>query len=222
MILSRLGWGKSCLQEPGCVCIILEMRLTCLDVEGVLLPEIWQSVAARTGVAELQLTTRDIPDYHRLMRHRLAVLDERGMTLHDIQETIAELEPLPGARDFIGRLRGTMQFILMSDTFEEFAAPLMKQLDYPTLFCNSLSIEQETGRIVDYHLRQENGKLHAVRAFKRIGFEVFAAGDSYNDLAMIQAADQGALYNPPDSIAAEHPDLLVCLNYQDLYSFLAS
>lgn len=210
------------MQKARCVGIVLGMRLACLDVEGVLLPEIWQGVAARTGVSELQLTTRDIPDYHRLMRHRLAVLDKRRITLHDIRETIAELEPLPGARDFIRRLRGTIQFILMSDTFEEFAAPLMKQLGYPTLFCNSLSIEQESGRILDYHLRQENGKFHAVHALKKIGFEVFAAGDSYNDLAMIQAADQGAFYKPPDSIAAEHPDLPVCRNYEDLYSFLAS
>lgn len=198
------------------------MRLACLDVEGVLVPEIWQNVAARTGIEALQLTTRDIPDYHQLMRHRLSILDEHNVTLTDIQGAIAEMEPLPGAVELVNRLRETMQFVLLSDTFEEFAAPLMKQLGYPTLFCNSLSVDPESKRIVDYHLRQENGKYHAVQAFKQIGFEVFAAGDSYNDLTMIQEANRGALYTPPASIVAEHPELPVCNDHDDLYRFLVA
>lgn len=198
------------------------MRLACLDVEGVLLPEIWQNVATRTGIEALQLTTRDIPDYHQLMRHRLSILEEHNVTLTDIHGVIAKMTPLPGAIEFVDRLRETMQFVLLSDTFEEFAAPLMKQLGYPTLFCNSLGVDSETGKIVDYHLRQENGKYHAVQAFKQIGFEVFAAGDSYNDLTMIQEADRGALYTPPASIVTEHPEIPVCHDYDDLFRFLTS
>lgn len=196
------------------------MRIACLDVEGVLVPEIWQNVAARTGIEALQLTTRDIPDYHKLMRHRLSVLDSEGITIKDIQAAIAEMNPLPGAEEFIQRLRETMQFVLLSDTFEEFAAPLMKQLSYPTLFCNSLSIDDATGRILDYHLRQENGKFHAVEAFQEIGFEVHAAGDSYNDLGMIQKADRGTLYHPPQSIVEAHPEIPVCRDYEELFQFL--
>ncbi|MDA3948665.1 MAG: bifunctional phosphoserine phosphatase/homoserine phosphotransferase ThrH [Spirochaeta sp.] len=197
------------------------MHLACLDVEGVLVPEIWQNVALRTGVEELQLTTRDVPDYHELMQRRLGILDEHGITLADIQAAIATMEPLPGAAAFIDRLRQTMPFILLSDTFEEFAAPLMKQLGYPTLFCNSLGVAPD-GRITTYRLRQENGKFHAVTALHSIGYTVYAAGDSYNDLAMIREADRGAFFTPPPSIVKENPDLPVCSDYAELYAFLTA
>ncbi|MFA7565389.1 MAG: bifunctional phosphoserine phosphatase/homoserine phosphotransferase ThrH [Alkalispirochaeta sp.] len=196
------------------------MRLACLDLEGVLVPEIWENVAARTGVDELQLTTRDIPDYHQLMRHRLAILDRNKIGLPDIQDVISGMSPLPGAHDFVTRLRETMQFVLLSDTFEEFAAPLMRQLGYPTLFCNSLDVDASTGRVLSYRLRQENGKYHAVRGFSSMGFDVYAAGDSYNDLAMIREAHRGAFFTPPESIVAENPDVPVCRTYDDLYAFL--
>jgi len=196
------------------------MRLACLDLEGVLVPEIWHNVAACTGIDELRLTTRDIPDYDELMRYRLKILDTHRVPLTSIQEVISGMEPLPGAYDFLARLRETMQVILLSDTFEEFARPLMKQLEYPTLFCNSLDVDSGTKMILDYRLRQENGKFHAVTAFEGIGFEVYAAGDSYNDLAMIRAATKGAFFTPPDSIVSENPDLPVCGNYEELFDFL--
>lgn len=209
-----------CLNTP--LVIRTGMRLACLDVEGVLVPEIWHNVADRTGIEALQLTTRDIPDYHKLMRHRLGILDEHGISLPYIQDVIATMKPLPGAVEFIQRLRETMQFILLSDTFEEFAQPLMKQLGYPTLFCNSLIVEDSSGKILDYRLRQENGKFHAVEAFGRIGYDVYAAGDSYNDLAMIKAATRGAFYTPPSSIVEENPDIPVCTTFDELYAFLTS
>ncbi len=197
------------------------MRLACLDLEGVLVPEIWQNVARRTGIEELQLTTRDIPDYHKLMKYRLDILDRHGITLPTIQDVIAGMTPLSGALEFVNRVRETMQFVLLSDTFEEFAAPLMRQLGYPTLFCNSLEVDEGSGRIAGYRLRQENGKYHAVRAFRAIGFEVYAAGDSYNDLAMIREAEKGAFFTPPASIVDENPDVPVCRTYDELFEFLS-
>jgi phosphoserine / homoserine phosphotransferase len=196
------------------------MQLACLDLEGVLVPEIWHNVASRTGIDELQLTTRDIPDYHQLMKYRLKILDRHGITLPTIQDVISGMRPLPGADEFVARLREKMQFVLLSDTFEEFAAPLMKQLGYPTLFCNSLEVDEPTARITGYSLRKENGKFHAVRGFQSMGFSVRAAGDSYNDLAMIREADSGAFFTPPDSIVSENPDIPVCMNYDELFRFL--
>ncbi len=201
--------------------VITGMRLACLDLEGVLVPEIWHNVAAGTGIDELQLTTRDIPDYHQLMKHRLQILDRHSITLSTIQEVISGMRPLPGAAGFISRLRETMQFVLLSDTFEEFAAPLMKQLGYPTLFCNSLEVDGTSGRITGYRLRKENGKYHAVRGFQSMGFSVCAAGDSYNDLAMIRVAEEGAFFTPPESIVSENPDIPVCRTYAELFGFLA-
>ena len=152
------------------------MRIACLDLEGVLIPEVWQNVARGCGVDELMLTTRDIPDYHELMRTRLALLDTHGITLNTIREVIGGMSVLPGAKEFIGRLRAEVAVVILSDTYVEFAGPLMAQLDYPTLLCNSLSVEN--GRIVDYHLRQENGKRRAVEAFRSLNCEVYATGDS--------------------------------------------
>lgn len=195
------------------------MRIACLDLEGVLVPEIWQSVAERSGVDDLNLTTRDIPDYHELMRRRLAILDREGILISDIQAVIAGMEPLPGACEFTARLREQMQLIILSDTFAEFAQPLMRQLGWPTLLCNALTIDAH-GRIRSYHLRQEDGKRHAVRSFQGMNLTVRAAGDSYNDLGMILTADAGAFFRPPDSIRAEHPSVPVLTAYDELLHFL--
>ncbi|MFW5693559.1 MAG: bifunctional phosphoserine phosphatase/homoserine phosphotransferase ThrH [Alkalispirochaeta sp.] len=197
------------------------MRVACLDLEGVLVPEIWQAVASHTGISELQLTTRDVPDYHELMQQRLQLLDRHGITIHHIREVIGSLTPLPGAREFMRQLRARTQVVILSDTYEEFAAPLMAQLDWPTLFCNSLSID-ETGRIREYHLRQDEGKLRAVRAFKSMNLTVYAAGDSYNDLSMILEADTGAFFRPPASIVRENPEVPAMEEYPDLLEFLVS
>ncbi len=193
------------------------MRIICLDLEGVLVPEIWQNVAARTGIDELNLTTRDIPDYHELMGKRLQILDDHGITLGAIQEVIGAMEPLPGAREFLDDLRSVTQVVLLSDTFQQFAGPLMKQLGWPTLLCNALEVAND--RITGYRLRQENGKYHAVRAFQSMALEVYAAGDSWNDLAMILEADRGAFFTPPQSITDAHPEVPVCMDYETLYRF---
>lgn len=195
------------------------MRVACLDLEGVLVPEIWINVARVTGVEKLNLTTRDIPDYHELMRFRLTVLEEHGITMPLIAEVIESLQPLPGALDFLQELREAMQVIILSDTFEEFADPLMRRLHRPTLFCNSLKVARD-GRITGYQLRQENGKREAVRAMKSMNLEVFAAGDSWNDLTMLQEAHRGAFFRPPDSIVEAHPSMPVCTTYEELRSFL--
>lgn len=193
------------------------MRIACLDLEGVLIPEVWQNVARGCGVEELMLTTRDIPDYHRLMQTRLQLLDRHGITLETIRDVIGRMTVLPGAHEFIRELRAEMPVVILSDTYVEFAGPLMAQLDHPTLLCNSLSVEE--GRIVDYHLRQENGKRHAVEAFRALNFEVFATGDSYNDLSMLLTADRGAFFRPPESITRENPTLPVYHEYEDLFAF---
>ncbi|MEX2444620.1 MAG: bifunctional phosphoserine phosphatase/homoserine phosphotransferase ThrH [Alkalispirochaeta sp.] len=197
------------------------MRVACLDLEGVLIPEIWQAVAASTGIAELNLTTRDIPDYHELMHRRLHLLEIHDITIDQITSVIATLSPLPGASEFMRELRTQAQVIILSDTYQEFAAPLMAQLDWPTLFCNNLSIDGD-GRIRDYHLRQEQGKLHAVRAFQSMNLIVYAAGDSYNDLTMILEADAGAFFRPPSSIVEENPEVPVVTEYDGLLEFLVS
>ncbi len=178
--------------------------LLTLDLEGVLIPEVWIAVAERTGVEELRLTTRDIPDYDQLMLHRLQLLRDNRLTLPDIQAVIRTLTPLPGGAEFLARLRQHWQVIILSDTFYEFADPLMIQLDRPTLFCNSLEIDKN-GAITDYHLRLKDGKRQAVEAFRRLNFEILAMGDSYNDTTMLAAAHRGILFRPSSKVKQEFP-----------------
>ena len=180
------------------------MKLICLDLEGVLVPEIWIALAEKTGLEELRLTTRDISDYNKLMNHRIEILDREGIVLKDIQNVIATLEPLEGAADFTKTLREESQLVILSDTFEQFAAPLMKKLNMPTLFCNTLVIEKN-GRVAGIKLRQNDGKRKAVEAFRSMGLDVFAAGDSYNDISMLKAAHKGMLFRAPQSIKEEFP-----------------
>ncbi len=180
------------------------MVLVCLDLEGVLVPEIWIAVAEKTGIKELLLTTRDISDYDELMNHRLDILDREGILLKDIQNVIETLKPLDGAYEFIRQLREESQLVILSDTFDQFAAPLMRKLEMPTLFCNTLVVE-ENNRIAGYTLRQTDGKRKAVEAFRSMGMRVFAAGDSYNDVTMLKAAHQGMLFRAPNSIKEEFP-----------------
>ncbi|MCB1065363.1 MAG: bifunctional phosphoserine phosphatase/homoserine phosphotransferase ThrH [Verrucomicrobiae bacterium] len=191
------------------------MQIACLDLEGVLVPEIWIGVAERTGIDELRATTRDIPDYDVLMRQRLRILDEHGLGIGEFQAVIGEMEPLPGARDFLEWLKERFQVVILSDTFYEFAAPLMKQLGYPTLFCHKLSIE-ENGRIADYHLRQPDQKRLSVQAFHQLNFRVIAAGDSYNDTSMLSEADRGILFCPPQNVIDEFPQFPVTKDYDEL------
>ncbi len=191
------------------------MNIVCLDVEGVLVPEIWIAFADAVGVPELRRTTRDEPDYDKLMRFRLDLLRERGLGLARIQETIAGIEPLPGAREFLDALRAEAQVILLSDTFEQFAAPLMEKLGRPTLFCNTLVVGAR-GMIEDYRMRVAQSKLSTVRALQSIGFDTIAAGDSHNDLAMIRASKAGFLFRSTGAIKAENPDLPAFEEYADL------
>ena len=191
------------------------MRIACLDLEGVLVPEIWINVAERTGIDALRMTTRDEPDYDVLMRKRLGILAEHGLGLPQIQEVIAGLTPLEGAPDFVDWLRERFQVVILSDTFYDFAAPLMRQLGYPTLFCHRLEIAED-GRIADYHLRMADQKRHAVESFQRLNFQVIAAGDSYNDTSMLGAADAGILFRPPDNVIAEFPQFPVTRTYAEL------
>lgn len=195
------------------------MRIACLDVEGVLLPEIWINVAKKTGIKELERTTRDEPDYRKLMGQRIAILKQHGLTIKDIRNVIATMDPLEGAIKFVEDLRSRMQVILLSDTFEEFAQPLMKKLGWPTLFCNSLVIDSD-GFLTDFVLRQEDGKRKAVEGLQGMNMEVYASGDSYNDLNMIRKAEKGAFYCPPAAIAAAHPDVPVLSDYSQLLGFL--
>ncbi|MDR1712078.1 MAG: bifunctional phosphoserine phosphatase/homoserine phosphotransferase ThrH [Propionibacteriaceae bacterium] len=190
------------------------MLIACLDLEGVLVPEIWINVAERTGIGELRLTTRDIADYDELMAYRIALLEKHHINLEDIQKVIASMGPLPGARDFLEWLRGRYQVIILSDTFYDFAMPLMAQLGHPTLFCHNLDISN--GWISGYALRQDNSKREAVRGFHRLNFKVIAAGDSYNDTAMLGEADAGILFNPPDNVVAEFPQFPVVRDYDQL------
>lgn len=191
------------------------MKLACLDLEGVLIPEIWIGVAELTGIAELRRTTREEPDYDRLMRRRLELLDANGLGLPDIQRVIGDMRPLPGANEFLAWLRQHFQVVILSDTFYEFAAPLMAQLGHPTLFCHRLEIDT-SGRIVDYHIRLPDQKRRAVQAFHELRFQVIAAGDSYNDTAMLGEADAGILFCPPDNVIAEFPEFPVTRNYDEL------
>lgn len=193
------------------------MNLVCLDLEGVLVPEIWIAFAEATGIPELRRTTRDEPDYDKLMAFRLDILDKHGLGLPQIQEVIATIDPLPGARAFLDKLRETAQVVIISDTFEQFARPLMRKLGWPTLFCNTLEVAED-GRIVGYAMRCEQSKLTTVRAFQSCGMETIAAGDSHNDLAMIRAGKAGFLFRSTDAIKAENPDLPAFEEYDELFA----
>lgn len=190
------------------------MEIVCLDLEGVLIPEIWINVAERTGIEALQATTRDIPDYDQLMARRLAILDQHGLGLDDIQDVISSMAPLPGAFEFVEKLRAHYQLVILSDTFYEFAEPLMAQLNWPTLFCHRLQVEN--GKISGYNLRMAGHKQAAVKAFQALNFRVFAAGDSYNDTAMLEESQLGVLFQPPDNVIADFPHLPVSHSYQNL------
>ena len=189
--------------------------VACLDLEGVLVPEIWIAVAERTGIPELRRTTRDEPDYDKLMRGRLAILDRHGLKLRDIQDVIAGIRPLDGAPAFLDWLRSQAQVIILSDTFMQFAAPLMAQLGWPALFCNALEIADD-GRIAGYTLRIADGKRKAVMALKLLNFRVVAAGDSYNDTTMLDEADAGILFRPPDVVVRDFPQFPVTRTYDEL------
>jgi phosphoserine / homoserine phosphotransferase len=194
--------------------------IACLDLEGVLVPEIWIAFAEKTGIEKLKLTTRDIPDYDELMQGRLQILDENNLKLDDIQDVIKEIKPLPGAKDYLDLLRENFQIIILSDTFYEFAAPLMAQLGYPTLFCHSLVVD-ENKKIENYQLRQKDGKSKAVEALKGLNFKVIASGDSYNDTGMLKAAHRGVFFSPPDSIIKEFPQFPVTYEYKAcFYQFM--
>ena len=193
----------------------------CLDLEGILLPEIWVQVARRFGVVALRRTTRDEPDYDKLMRYRIGILRKEGIRLKEIQRMIGRMSPLPGAAALLDRLRARGPVIILSDTYDEFARPVMGKLGHPALFCNRLETDPR-GFISAYHLRQKHGKREAVRAIRSLGFHVRAVGDSYNDLGMLRAADRGVLFNPPDLIRKEHPGFPVARNYSELLKILLS
>ncbi len=188
------------------------MNIVCLDLEGVLVPEIWIEFSTRTGIPELSRTTRDEPDYDKLMRFRLDLLARRGLRLADIQEVIATMSPMPGAREFLDELRGAFQVVILSDTFYEFALPLMAQLGLPTLFCHRLEVDA-AGFVNGYRLRMPDQKRAAVNAFRALNFKVIAAGDSYNDTAMLGAAHAGFLFRPPENVAREFPQFPVTRDY---------
>jgi phosphoserine / homoserine phosphotransferase len=191
------------------------MYIVCCDLEGVFVPEIWINVAEKTGIPELRLTTRDISDYDVLMKRRLGILERENLKISDIQSVIAMLNPLEGAVQFLDWLRSTVQVIIVSDTFVQFAGPLMKKLGWPTLFCNSLVIGPD-GRVEDYTLRQKDGKRKAVVALKSLDYRVIAVGDSYNDITMLKEADRGILFSPPENVLKEFPELPVTRNYDEL------
>lgn len=193
------------------------MHLVCLDLEGVLTPEIWIAFSEAAGIPELRRTTRDEPDYDKLMKFRIGLLKEHGLKLADIQQVIGKMEVLEGAKEFVRRIRERTQLIILSDTFEEFAKPLMAKLDYPTLFCNSLETGED-GMLTGYRLRQRDGKKHAVEAFKSIKLRVFAAGDSFNDLSMIRQAHEGCLFRAPESIRESCGDIPFADTYDQLWT----
>ena len=191
------------------------MHITCLDLEGVLVPEIWIAFAEATGIPELKRTTRDEPDYDKLMNYRIGILKEHGLGLKEIQDTIATIDPMPGAKEFLDALRELGQVIIISDTFTQFATPLMKKLGWPTIFCNSLEVAPD-GEITGVQMRCEKSKLTTVKALQSIGYETIASGDSHNDLAMIRASKAGFLFKSPDSIKEENPDLPAYETYDEL------
>ena len=193
----------------------MDMNIVCLDLEGVLVPEIWIAFAEESGIPELKKTTRDEPDYDKLMKWRLGILKEHGFGLKEIQETIAKINPMPGAKEFLDELRSMTQVIIISDTFTQFAAPLMKKLGYPTIFCNSLEVA-ENGEITGFKMRVENSKLTTVKALQSIGFQTIASGDSHNDLGMIKASKAGFLFKSTEQIKKDNPELPAYETYEEL------
>lgn len=193
----------------------MDMNIVCLDLEGVLVPEIWVAFAEETGIPELKKTTRDEPDYDKLMKWRLGILREHGLGLKEIQETIAKIDPMPGAKEFLDELRSMTQVIIISDTFTQFAAPLMKKLGYPTIFCNSLEVAED-GEITGFKMRVENSKLTTVKALQSIGFQTIASGDSHNDLGMIKASKAGFLFKSTEQIKKDNPELPAYETYEEL------
>ena len=191
------------------------MNIVCLDLEGVLVPEIWIAFAEETGIPELKRTTRDEPDYDKLMNYRINILKEHGLGLKEIQETIAKIDPMPGAKEFLDELREITQVIIISDTFTQFAGPLMKKLGYPTIFCNSLEVAED-GEITGVKMRIENSKLTTVKALQSIGYDTIASGDSHNDLGMIKASKAGFLFRSTDEIKKEYPELPAFETYDEL------
>ena len=192
-----------------------DMNIVCLDMEGVLVPEIWIAFAEESGIPELKKTTRDEPDYDKLMRYRLDILKQHGLGLKEVQETIAKIEPMDGAKEFLDELRSLTQVIILSDTFTQFAGPLMKKLGKPTIFCNTLEVAED-GEITGFRMRVENSKLTTVKALQSIGFETIASGDSYNDLGMIKASKAGFLFKSTDKIKADYPELPAYETYDEL------
>ena len=197
------------------------MYVTCLDLEGVLVPEIWIAFAEASGIPELKKTTRDEPDYDKLMKYRIAILKEHGLGLKEIQETIAKIDPLPGAKEFLDKLRAQGQVIIISDTFSQFAGPLMKKLGMPTIFCNELVVA-DNGEIVDFKMRCDKSKLTTVKALQSCGFETIAAGDSFNDLAMIQASKAGFLFRTTEQIKKDYPQYEAFEDYDEFYNALVN
>jgi len=197
------------------------MEIVCLDLEGVLVPEIWIAFAEKTKIPELRITTREEPDYDKLMKYRMGILEEHNLTLKDIQDVIATIKPLDGAYEFLEKVREITQVVILSDTFTEFAKPLMKQLNWPTILCNSLVVDQR-GMLTGMRLRQQDGKRKAIEAFRQMNFRTFAAGDSYNDLTMIHKADKGCLFRAPQNILNEEPDLRLCTTYDEFYEEIRS
>ena len=193
----------------------MDMNIVCLDLEGVLVPEIWVAFAEETGIQELKKTTRDEPDYDKLMKWRIGILKEHGLGLKEIQETIAKIDPMPGAKEFLDELRSMTQVIIISDTFTQFAAPLMKKLGWPTIFCNSLEVAED-GEITGYRMRVENSKYSTVKALQSIGFETIASGDSHNDLGMIKASKAGFLFKSTEQIKKDNPELPAYETYDEL------
>ena len=192
------------------------MEIVCLDLEGVLVPEIWIAFSEKTGIPQLRITTREEPDYDKLMKYRMGILREHGLRLSDIQDVIATIRPLEGAREFLDKVRALTQVVILSDTFSEFASPLMKQLGWPTIFCNSLEVDGDN-MITGIRMRLIDGKRKAIDALKALNFRTFAAGDSYNDLTMIRRADCGCLFRAPENILKEEPDLKLCTTYEEFY-----
>ena len=193
----------------------MDMNIVCLDLEGVLVPEIWIAFAEETGIPELKRTTRDEPDYDKLMKYRINILKEHGLGLKEIQDTIAKIDPMPGAKEFLDELRAMTQVIIISDTFTQFAGPLMKKLGYPTIFCNSLEVAED-GEITGFKMRIENSKLTTVKALQSIGYQTIASGDSHNDLGMIKASKAGFLFRSTDEIKKEYPELPAFETYDEL------
>ena len=193
------------------------MDIVCLDLEGVLVPEIWIAFSEKTSLPQLRITTREEPDYDKLMKYRMGILREHNLTLKDIQDVIATIRPLEGAKEFLDKVREITQVVILSDTFTEFAKPLMKQLGWPTILCNSLIVDDK-GMLTGMRLRQQDGKRKAIDAFRSMNFRTFAAGDSYNDLTMIHKADRGCLFRAPENILKEEPDLRLCTTYEEFFA----